>query len=224
MSLTRVAIHTGSRELVYKWMRLRANLVFQKLTGNDYATIWLPIWSINGLATGKTAELDDVGLFPGLMGAWGPLGYSWFVPCLLPLDSKLTFIILFTLQDVVIEERSSAHTLTHICMHTLRWPTGVPFPTCLSTRRLTFYQFPSTFSHRLLALNDLLSIIGPQRFTFDYWPSTIYYRLLALDDLPSIIGPRQLALDDLPSIIGPRRFTVEELPPTIGLCSTIRGR
>ena len=33
--------------------------------------------------TGKTAYLDGISLFPGLLGAWVSLRYSWFVVFLL---------------------------------------------------------------------------------------------------------------------------------------------
>ena len=35
--------------------------------------------------TGKTVDLDQVSLIPGLTDAWGSLRYSWFVPPLLRL-------------------------------------------------------------------------------------------------------------------------------------------
>ena len=75
----------------------------------------------------------------------------------------------------------------------IRWPTGVPFPTCLSTRRLTFYNSPRRFP-----IDYFPSTIGPRRFTIDYWPSTI--------------GPRRLALDDWPLTIYRQGFTPDDWP------------
>ena len=56
----------------------------------------------------------------------------------------------------------------------------VPFPTCLSTRRLTFYHFPSTIGPRRFPIDDFPSTIGPQRFPLEYCIDQVSAYMLAL--------------------------------------------
>ena len=56
--------------------------------------------------TGRTAELDDVGLIPGLIDSRGSLWYSWFVPFLLHLACEfVTFITLDYIRTIFLQAR-----------------------------------------------------------------------------------------------------------------------